>query len=433
MEQMHDPHSSKSMVVNLINPKQVATPLQVGLLTWALPPEKSGLSRAALEIAHAIGEAGADVRVFTLDRSHREQEGDIEIIGCAPGDRLAEMRRRPAIGHLAAPLAFRQAVMAEHRRRPFDVIEATNWYAPGAAIAAAGAIPLVTRNSTPAAISLAQEPSLRNWVDRKAATLIEKIAARRSAGLISNTAPHGMMIAKLYGVPAPGPRHAVIGLSLPQMITRRGQNARYPADGPIELLFVGRNEPRKGFDAVLGALKVLSADVAAGRLAPFRMTLVGAEDVDVAALPAQVRVHLRLFHRVGEQALHDLFEQAHIVVAPSRYESFGLVYQEAMMFGRPIVGCAEDASARLFVGQSGAGILARTCDGEAVAAALRSLMIDRTLREHHAAASRAASGQFTRRTLGEQTLAAYRSAIGSKRRSSRTSSSNRAPEVDIAE
>ena len=82
MEQMHDPHSSKSMVVNLINPKQVATPLQVGLLTWALPPEKSGLSRAALEIAHAIGEAGADVRVFTLDRSHREQEGDIEIIGC---------------------------------------------------------------------------------------------------------------------------------------------------------------------------------------------------------------------------------------------------------------------------------------------------------------------------------------------------------------
>lgn len=102
------------------------------------------------------------------------------------------------------------------------------------------------------------------------------------------------------------------------------------------------------------------------------------------------------------------------------------------MFGRPVVACAEDASARLFVGQSGAGILARHCTGEAVAAALRALMTDRTLREQHAAASRAASGQFTRRTLGEQTLAAYRSAIASYGRSNRSSSSGRAPSADIA-
>jgi len=417
------------MSVNLPNRKQVVPRLQVGLLTWALPPEKSGLSRAALEIAHAVHEAGADVRVFTLDRAHRERDGAIEIIGCAPGEGLERLRGRAAIGHLAAPLAFRAAVLAEHRVRPFDVIEATNWYAPGAAIAK---IPLVTRNSTPAAISLAQDPTLRNRIDRAAATLIEKISARRSAGLISNTAAHGATIARLYGVPAPGPRHAVIGLSLPRAITERGQRATYPTQEPIELLFVGRNEPRKGFDAVLDAATILSGDVTAGRLAPFRLTLVGAEDRDVSALPAQTRAYLRLFHRVGEQALHDLFEQAHIVVAPSRYESFGLVYQEAMMFGRPVVACAEDASARLFVGQSGAGILARHCTGEAVAAALRALMTDRTLREQHAAASRAASGQFTRRTLGEQTLAAYRSAIASYGRSNRSSSSGRAPSADIA-
>ncbi len=432
MEPICDRHSSGSMSVNLPDPKQVAPRLQVGLLTWALPPEKSGLSRAALEIAHAVAEAGADVRVFTLDRTGRAQDGVLDIIGCAPAGALAMLRRQAAIGHLAAPLAFRKAVLAEQRHRPFDVIEATNWYAPGAAIAATGAIPLVTRNSTPAAISLAQDPTLRNRIDRAAATLIERIAARRSAGLISNTAAHGATIAELYGVPRPGPRHAVIGLSLPQAITERGQRAAYPADGPIELLFVGRNEPRKGFDALLDATTELAGDVAAGRLAPFRLTLVGAEDADVAGLPADARSLLRLYHRVDEPTLHGLFEQAHVVVAPSRYESFGLVYQEAMMFGRPIVACAEDASARLFVGDSGAGVLAGTCSGASVAQALRLLMTDAPLRATHAAASRAASGQFTRRTLGEQTIAAYRSAIASNGRSKRASSSGRAPSAAIA-
>lgn len=418
---------------NLPNPKQVAVPLRVGLLTWALPPEKSGLSRAALEIGHAVAEAGADVRIFTLDRRGTTRDGALEIIGCAPRGGLAALRGLAAVGHLAAPLAFRHAVMTAHRQKPFDVIEATNWYAPGAALAFAGKIPLVTRNSTPAAISLSQDPTLRNRIDRTAALTIERLSAARSAGLISNTAAHGATVAALYRVPAPGPDHAVIGLSLPQPITTRGQRATYPgAGGPVELLFVGRNEPRKGFDALLGAVALLHADRQAGHVPPFRLTLVGAEPHDVAALPADVRGALRLFHRVDEPALHDLFEAAHVVVAPSRYESFGLVYQEAMVFGRPVVACAEDASARLFVGESGAGVLAQTCTGADVAAAIRPLLNDAALRARFAAASCAASGQFTRQTLGTQTLAAYRSAIGSKGRSKRASSSGLAPSSAIA-
>jgi glycogen(starch) synthase len=433
MELTHIHRSSETMYGNLIDPEQVSPQLQVGLLTWALPPEKSGLSRAALEIAHAAAEAGANVRVFTLDRSGRDRDGVLEIIGCAPRGALATLRRTAALGHLAAPLAFRAAVMAEHRKRRFDVIEATNWYAPGAAIAARRTIPLVTRNSTPAAITLSQEPTLRNRVDRAGAILIERLSAQWSAGLISNTTAHGDTIADLYRVPHPGPHHAVIGLSLPQVITERGQNAAYPGDGgTVELLFVGRNEPRKGFDALLEATTILATEHASGRLPAFRLTLVGAQEEDVAALPAHARERLRLFHRVDETRLHDLFAAAHVVVAPSRYESFGLVYQEAMMFGRPVVACAEDASARLFVGDSGAGILATTCTGADVAAALRPLIEDPALRIRYAAASRAASGQFTRRTLGEQTLAAYRSAIASNGRSKRASSSGRAPSADIA-
>ena len=130
--------------------------------------------------------------------------------------------------------------------------------------------------------------------------------------------------------------------------------------------------------------------------------------------------------------LHDLMEAAHVIVAPSRYESFGLVYQEAMMFGRPVVACAEDPSARLFIGASGAGLLARRCTGDDLATQVQRLIEDTGLRTHHAEASRRASGMFTRDTLAAETIAAYRTAAESNGASSSASSSGRPAPVDIA-
>ena len=103
--------------------------------------------------------------------------------------------------------------------------------------------------------------------------------------------------------------------------------------------------------------------------------------------------------------------QAHAVVAPSRYESFGLVYQEALAYGRPVVACAEDASARAFVGAPGAGPLAEAATGPALAEALRPLLVDPGLRLTYRARALAAAGRFGRADLGQATLALYRRAI----------------------
>jgi glycogen(starch) synthase len=327
--------------------------------------------------------------------------------------------------------------MRAHRREPFDVIEATNWYAPGLAIALAGPARLVTRNSTPAATSAADVTSLRDRFDRRAAMLAERLSARFSKALISNTQLHGEKIAALYGVMAPNPdgRHAVIGLSLPPEIVARGTAATYPDEGaegrPIELLFVGRDEHRKGFDALIMALRILARRADAG-MRDFRLTIVGVHADDLKPLPTTARARLRCHHRVDEPLLHDLMEAAHVIVAPSRYESFGLVYQEAMMFGRPVVACAEDPSARLFIGESGAGLLAKHCTGDDLATQIQRLIEDPALRAHYAAASRQASGMFTRDTLAAQTIAVYRTATESKGASSNASSSGLPAPVDIA-
>ena len=388
-------------------------PLRTALLAWDYPPAPSGLSTAAREIAEGLAEVGTAVTVFTLDRTGREMDGAVSVVGCAlaPGSGLARLRRWGSLGHLAAPLAFRRAVLAAHRDRAFDLVEATNWYAPAALLA--DRLPVVTRASTPAALTLSPATTTRDRLDGGTARWLERRQARASAGWIANTADHGRRIAALYGLPEPIPS-TVIGLSLPPETLAAGRAAPYPAEGgPVRLLFVGRAEARKGFDLLLAAARLLADEGA-----DFVLTLVGVGAGELPPdLPAALRARLEPLGRVDEAARDAAYARSHAVLAPSRYESFGLVYQEALAYGRPVVALAEDASARTFVGE--AGRLAPESTGAALAEAIRPLLADPGLRRTLRARALAGAGRFDRRGLGEATLALYRRALAGRRPQSR--------------
>ena len=392
--------------------------MRTALLTWDYPPAPSGLSTAAREIAESLAEAGADVTVFTLDRTGTARAGGVRIVGLAlrPGGALARLRRWGSLGHLAAPLAFRRAVLVAHRKAPFDVVEATNWYAPAVLLAGRRDLPLVTRSSTPAAFTRGPAPNLRNRLDGGSADALERRQARGSAGLIANTAAHAAVIDQAYRLSGRQPA-AVIGLSLPPEIVAGARDAAYPEmQDPVRLLFVGRAEARKGFDALMAALAILADEGERGALPPFRLDLVGVPPEDLPAglsAPARARVEAR--GRIDAAGLDDAYRHAHVVLAPSRYESFGLVYQEALAYGRPVVACAQDASARAFVGAPGAGPLAAEATGPALADALRPLLRDPALRLTYRARALAAAGRFDRARLGGETLDLYRRAIAAAR------------------
>ena len=392
--------------------------MRTALLTWDYPPAPSGLSTAAREIAESLAEAGADVTVFTLDRAGTARAGGVRIVGLAlkPEGALARLRRWGSLGHLAAPLAFRRAVLAAHREAPFDVVEATNWYAPAVLLAGRRDLPLVTRSSTPAAFTRGPAPNLRDRLDGASADALERRQARGSAGLIANTAAHAAVIDQAYRLSGGQPA-AVIGLSLPPEIVAGARDAAYPeTQGPVRLLFVGRAEARKGFDALMAALAILADEQERGALPPFRLDLVGVPPEDLPAdlaAPARARVEAR--GRIDAAGLDDAYRHAHVVLAPSRYESFGLVYQEALAYGRPVVACAQDASARAFVGTPGAGPLAAEATGPALADALRPLLRDPALRLTYRARALAAAGRFDRARLGRETLDLYRRAVAAAR------------------
>ncbi|MCD7111440.1 glycosyltransferase family 4 protein [Rhizobium sp. DKSPLA3] len=392
--------------------------MRTALIAWDYPPSPSGLSTAAREIAESLVAENCEVTVFSGDRTGTSMQNGVRIIGCdIPRQSfLGRLRTTAGFGHLAAPRRFRDAVLSAHAATPFDVVEATNWYAPAVLLAGRKDLPLVTRNSTPASWSRDGAQSLRNRFDGWAADLFERRQANGSAALISNTAEHGRRIADLYRLGGRRP-HETIGLSLSESMLERAGKAGYPSGSvPLRLLFVGRAEPRKGFRELMDAVADVSRDADQGQVPDFRIDLLGVPEDDLPeALSLSARRRIHALGRQQDAVLFDLYEAAHIVAAPSRYESFGLVYQEAIAFGRPVLASADDPSAREFVGATGAGVLAASTHGEAIAARLRDLLTSEELRTRLRASALAAAGTFTRATLGRQTLDVYTQAIAAAR------------------
>ncbi|MEO0401864.1 MAG: glycosyltransferase family 4 protein [Pseudomonadota bacterium] len=141
-------------------------------------------------------------------------------------------------------------------------------------------------------------------------------------------------------------------------------------DPPL-ILSVGLLAPRKGHDILLAALEHLS-DL------PWQAEIVGnAHDqtyadslrAQTAALGLTARV--RFAGELDQMALNSRFNAASIFALATRYEGYGLVLSEAMMFGLPVVSCRVGA-VPVTVGD--AGSLVPPDDPAALAQALRNIL-----------------------------------------------------------
>jgi glycosyltransferase involved in cell wall biosynthesis len=161
---------------------------------------------------------------------------------------------------------------------------------------------------------------------------------------------------------------------------------------PPMILSVGIQAPRKGHDVLLKALAQIT-DIL------WRAVIVGSEhDAEYARNLTSLRDELGLNSRVdftgqvSSQTLSDLYQQASIFALATRYEGYGIVFDEAQAHGLPIVSCATGAVPDTVPSET--GILVPVDSPELFASALRSLLLDSDRRDKFAKAARQASHSF---------------------------------------
>jgi len=115
----------------------------------------------------------------------------------------------------------------------------------------------------------------------------------------------------------------------------------------LRILFLGNIIKRKGLHTLLEALRLQTLD--------FRLDVVGSltsepkyaqtmqEKVKVLGLTSKV-----LFHgTLDNEPLIEKLKQAHVLVVPSSYEGFGIVYLEGMCYGLPAIGTTAGAAGEI--------------------------------------------------------------------------------------
>jgi glycosyltransferase involved in cell wall biosynthesis len=146
----------------------------------------------------------------------------------------------------------------------------------------------------------------------------------------------------------------------------------------LKILFLGNVLYRKGLHTLLEAVKELRSKV--------RVEVVGS----LTSEPAYTRLIQELISRynlssrvflhgsLDKEPLIEKLKQAHVLVVPSSYEGFGIVYLEGMGFGLPAIGTTAGAAGEI-IEHGKTGFLIQPDDSHALATHLKVLGEDNAL------------------------------------------------------
>jgi glycosyltransferase involved in cell wall biosynthesis/GT2 family glycosyltransferase len=247
------------------------------------------------------------------------------------------------------PLRLSQIILAElnriNERRKFEWVISSVWDLPLGATIASGRYKVATYLVTSYALMLDTKlewRSNRNYYENHVLKMIavERWAIQNSNLVIGSTRAILRDSEKMYGIKVPEDRLAIVPFGL-----RNHQSKKTRKTEIIKLLFVGRFERRKGIHLLLEIIPVILE-----KYRNVEVDLVG--DCNIAQpneksfwqefqekhVGASWLGKINAPGIVSEQVLEDYYEDCDIFIAPSLYESFGLVYIEAMRHGKPCIG-----------------------------------------------------------------------------------------------
>ena len=366
-------------------------PLRLCIVSAGYPPyEEGGIGTYTRALAEGLVALGYQPTVISFSEQQSEV---VEVDG-------VELHRvhKPAlpkverfVPELAWSSMVAYKVMELSLKKGFDVVEFPNWEGPGLVYThLPKRLPVVTRVHTPYFETLELDKGDKIELGDRYLCWQEKRAVRAADAVISSTRAHRAMMAGAYGLSEAQVHILPLGITLPPT-----PPAQWPAKGrdePLSVLYVSRLESRKGTQTLIDAIPRVVA-----RFPKVHFTFVGRDRPHAPgerlfsdyfkAEYGQFMDKVTFAGFVDDEELVGMYQGCDIFAVPSIYESFGLIFLEAMGHGKPVIGCQAGGMPEVIADQE-TGFLTEPKNVDELTERLVQLLEDRQLRESMGRAGR---------------------------------------------
>ena len=401
--------------------------MRICLTTLSYPPNGTGgIPRQRHILAKALVRLGHEVHVITQGKRHETTRQNGVIVHTIPfmNQELTFTEKYPALNYrLTHSLGIQEQIRVLNQERRMDVLDVPLWGLEGFVPVYASTMPVVLWLQTSFAqlVAMGHQPPRD---DNAAVIALEKESLRRANGIIADSKTVLSDFENLYGLSNLQERSCVVHLGLPDIQLQPRPNDHQ--NNTIEALLVGRLETRKGTPLIFEILpELLSTEK---RL---HIRFIGADNsLWDGFYKHHGQTYPEYFHNtypglrgrvifegvVSEKRLIEAYYEADIMLVPSIYESFGIIYLEAMRAGLPIVTFATGAAPEIFPqGENHGAVLVPVLNVESYRQAVQDLIQDDRRRRLIGSSGRERfASAFLDTQMAERTAEYYRAVSGAE-------------------
>ncbi|WP_406701258.1 glycosyltransferase family 4 protein [Singulisphaera sp. Ch08] len=389
-------------------------PLKICLYTPNYPgvSGEGGIGTYTRHLARALASLGHEPHVLTPGTVRELVRDGPVTIHLAPASYFPVLDRLiPGVGACCRIAAVMRQIVIRHE---VEVVEFPNWGGLGLAYGVGRPAPMVVRLHTSAlecslidgedsSRLVAWDIRRERWLNRAADTLVTHSLAHRSR----MAEELGVNEDRIHVVP-----HGIEVYPAFRRILR--------SDNELRVVYLGRMEKRKGTIDLLNAIPDVLREVPEARF-----ILIGSDRPHCPGgrthaqyledeFPAEVRRRISLAGRLSDDEVDSQLQEADLLVAPSLYESFGLIFLEAMRWGTAVIGTTAGGIPEI-VEHEKTGLLVEAGHPSQLAQAMITLLHNKDLRHRLGdAGRRRVESIFNVDRMARQSVELYETALGTK-------------------